>query len=60
MSKVFTVIFFKDGTYEYHETDDGMVVKVTDEVSAVYNAKSKHDADDAINYGTYNELVKES
>lgn len=44
MSKVTTVIFFKDGTYERHITELGMLVKITDEVESVYNAKNKEDA----------------
>jgi len=51
MSKVFTVIFFKDGTHEYHESKIGLEVQISnlpDEVISVYNAISKEDAEKAI------------
>ena len=48
--KTFTVIFFKDGTHEYLEKENGVrvLIKPDTEVVSVYNATSRSDAKIAI------------
>lgn len=48
MTKIITVILFRDKTHEVHESEVGFMTKITDEVEAVYHATSMRDADFAV------------